>query len=78
MGLNFFLNKIQNTDRTSQETHLLYKDPPTDVFRRTVAVDCETHMKHTDTLCGQNAEFNMVKQVVRIGLEQLGFMGLRR
>jgi hypothetical protein len=25
------------------------------LFRETVAVYCENHMKHTDTLCGQNA-----------------------
>jgi hypothetical protein len=26
------------------------------LFRETVAVYCENHMEHTDTLCGQNAE----------------------
>jgi hypothetical protein len=26
-------------------------------FRETVAVYCENHMKHTNALCGQNAEF---------------------
>jgi hypothetical protein len=25
--------------------------------RETIAVDYENHMKHTNTLCGQNAEF---------------------
>jgi hypothetical protein len=31
------------------------------LFGETVAVHCENHMEHTDTLCGQNAEhFNVV------------------
>jgi hypothetical protein len=31
------------------------------VFGETVAVYCENHTKHTDTFCGQNAEFSCVK-----------------
>jgi hypothetical protein len=31
------------------------------LFGETVAVYCENHMKHTDTLCGQNTEFLYVK-----------------
>jgi hypothetical protein len=27
------------------------------LFRETVAVYCENHMEHTDTLCGQNTEY---------------------
>jgi hypothetical protein len=27
------------------------------LFRETVAVYCENHTEHRDTLCGQNAEF---------------------
>jgi hypothetical protein len=27
------------------------------LFGKTVAIYCENHMEHTDTLCGQNAEF---------------------
>jgi hypothetical protein len=27
------------------------------LFRETVAVYCENHMEHTNTLCGQNAGF---------------------
>jgi hypothetical protein len=26
------------------------------LFRETVAVYCENHMEHTDTLCGQNVD----------------------
>jgi hypothetical protein len=31
------------------------------LFGETVAVYCENHTEHTDTLCGQNAEFWCVK-----------------
>jgi hypothetical protein len=31
------------------------------LFGETVAVYCENHTEHTDTLCGQNAEFWYVK-----------------
>jgi hypothetical protein len=31
------------------------------LFRETVAVYSENHMEHTDTLCGQNAEFVIIK-----------------
>jgi hypothetical protein len=31
------------------------------LFRETVAVYCENHTKHTDTLWGQNAEFWYIK-----------------
>jgi hypothetical protein len=31
------------------------------LFVETVAVYCENHTEHTDTLCGQNAEFWCVK-----------------
>jgi hypothetical protein len=35
-------------------------------FKETIVVYCENHMKHTDTLCEHNTEYNMLKQVVRI------------
>jgi hypothetical protein len=35
------------------------------LFGETVAVYCENHTEHTDTLCGQNAEFSVLEQVVR-------------
>jgi hypothetical protein len=31
------------------------------LFRKTVAVYCEKDAEHTNTLCGQNAEFWCVK-----------------
>jgi hypothetical protein len=31
------------------------------LFGEIVAVYCENHMEHTNTLCGQNAEFWCVK-----------------
>jgi hypothetical protein len=30
-------------------------------FRETVAVYCENHTEHTNTLCGQKAEFEYIK-----------------
>jgi hypothetical protein len=38
-----------------------YRTQPLMLFRETVAVYCENHTEHTDTLCGQNAEFLYVK-----------------
>jgi hypothetical protein len=29
------------------------------LFRETVAVCCENHTEHINTLCGQNAEFSL-------------------
>jgi hypothetical protein len=45
--------------RTSQETHYVSTTKPNRLmlFGETVAVYCENHTGHTDTLCGQNAEF---------------------
>jgi hypothetical protein len=36
------------------------------LFSETVAVYCKNYMKHTNTLCGQNAEFYYLKKVVHI------------
>jgi hypothetical protein len=48
---------------TSQETHYVSatKTNRLMLFRETVAVYCENHMEHTNTPCGQNAEFWYVK-----------------
>jgi hypothetical protein len=48
---------------TSQETHYFSATKPNRLmqFRETVAVYCENHPEHTNTLCGQNAEFWYVK-----------------
>jgi hypothetical protein len=45
--------------RPSQETHYISATKPNRLllFRETVAVYCENRTEHTDTLCGQNAEF---------------------
>jgi hypothetical protein len=32
------------------------------MFRETVAVYCENHMEHINTLCGQNTEFSNIKK----------------
>jgi hypothetical protein len=36
------------------------------LFRETVAIYCDNHMEHANTLCGQNAEFGMLIPVVYI------------
>jgi hypothetical protein len=36
------------------------------LFKEIIAVYCENHNEHVNTLCGQNAEFLMLKQVVHI------------
>jgi hypothetical protein len=45
------------------------------LFRETVTAYCDSDTKHTNALCGQNAEFYMLNRVVQI--EQLGFRGLK-
>jgi hypothetical protein len=52
--------------RTSQETHHVSATETSRLmlFRETVAVYCENHTDHTDTLCGQNAEVLKVEHVV--------------
>jgi hypothetical protein len=35
------------------------------LFRETNAVYCENHMKHTNTVCEQNAEFTVLEQALQ-------------
>jgi hypothetical protein len=53
----------KNSVRTSQETHYISATKPNRLilFRETVAVYCENHTEHKDILCGQNAEFFIIK-----------------
>jgi hypothetical protein len=64
MGLHVTIYK--SPARTSQETHHAFIREPNRVmlFEETVAVYCENHMEHTNTLCGQNAELLMLNHVV--------------
>jgi hypothetical protein len=39
------------------------------LFKEKVSVYCENHTEHTNTLCGQNAEFQCVKNSVRTSQE---------
>jgi hypothetical protein len=57
-----------NSVRTSQETHYVSSTKPNQLmlFGETVAVYCENHTEHTDTPCGQNADFSVLKQMVYI------------
>jgi hypothetical protein len=50
---------VKDSARTSQETHYASTTKPNllMLFRETVAVYCENHTEHTNTLCGQNAVF---------------------
>jgi hypothetical protein len=62
-GQNVRFWYVKNSARTSQETYYVSATKPSwlMLFGRTVAVYCENHTEHTDTLCGQNAEFWCVK-----------------
>jgi hypothetical protein len=53
----------KNSVRTSQETHYFSATETNRLmlFGETVAVYCENHTEHINTLCGQNAEFWYVK-----------------
>jgi hypothetical protein len=53
----------KNSDLTSQETHYVIATKPNRLmlFRERVAVYCENHTKHINTLYGHNAEFWCVK-----------------
>jgi hypothetical protein len=65
LGHNIFYIIYINSVRTSQETHYVPATKPNRLmlFRETVAVYCENHTEHTDTLRGQNAEFYCVQSV---------------
>jgi azurin len=49
----FYINPV----RTSRETHYFTDTKPNRLMlsEETIAVYCENHTEHTDTLCGQNA-----------------------
>jgi hypothetical protein len=51
-----------NPVRTSQETHYVSATKPNrlKLFRETVAVYCENHMEHINTLCGNMKSFWML------------------
>jgi hypothetical protein len=59
---------MKSSVRTSQETHYVSATKPNGLmlFREIIAVYCENHTEHINTLCGQNAKyFITLKQVVR-------------
>jgi hypothetical protein len=55
---NCFTVIYKNPARTSQETHHVSATKPN---RLMLFRQAENHAEHTDTLCGQNAEFSYVK-----------------
>jgi hypothetical protein len=54
---------FRNSVRTSQETHYVSATKPNllMLFREIIAVCCENHTQHINTLCGQNAGFLNIK-----------------
>jgi hypothetical protein len=56
---NFLQIVYKNSVRTSQETHYVSATKPNwlMLFGETIAVYLESHIKHKNTLCEQNAEF---------------------
>jgi hypothetical protein len=60
---------FKNSVRTSQETHYVSVTEPNKLmlFRETVAVYCENHTEHINTLCGQNAVL-MLNQEAHIAM----------
>jgi hypothetical protein len=53
------MSLYNNSVRTSQETCYVSATKPNRLmlFREELAVYCENHMEHNNTLCGQNVEF---------------------
>jgi hypothetical protein len=54
------VGRMQSSVRTSQEGHYVSATKPNRLmlFRETIAVYCENHKEHINTLCEQNAEFS--------------------
>jgi hypothetical protein len=62
---------LNNTQSVPHRKHYLSATKPNllMLFRETVAVCCENHTEHTDTLCGQN--FTVFKKVACIGTTRI-------
>jgi hypothetical protein len=62
MGEALFKMGYSCLSQGQQETHVSATKPNLlMLFGETVAVYCENHAEHTNTLCGQNAKFWCVK-----------------
>jgi hypothetical protein len=61
--MNFIQIIYKDSVRTSQETYYVSATKPNwlMLFGEIIAVYCENHTEHTNTLFGQNAEFPNVK-----------------
>jgi hypothetical protein len=61
--IKFMSVMLKNSIRTSQETHYVSATNPNRLilFRETVAVYCENHRKHTNTVFWENPELRYVK-----------------
>jgi predicted Zn-dependent protease with MMP-like domain len=64
-GQNVEFCNMYNSVRTHRKHYVTATKPNRlMLFRETVAVCCENHTEHTNTLCGQNVEFcNMYNSV---------------
>jgi hypothetical protein len=60
--------EYKNSVRTSQETHYVSATKPNRLmlFREIIAVYCENHMEHMNTLHGPTVKYSMLKQMVHI------------
>jgi hypothetical protein len=63
LDAEFLVNSMYNSVRTSQETHYVSatKTNRLMLFGETVAVYCENHTEHINTLGEQNAGFQYIK-----------------
>ena len=67
-GINFndiYVHKTQSVPRSKHSVSVI-KTSQLMVYREIIAVCSHIHTKHTNTLCGQNAELLKVKLVVHI------------
>jgi hypothetical protein len=61
--LNYLYIIYKNSYITSQETRYvsITKTHRLMLFREKIAVNCENHKKHTNTVCRQNAQLQYIK-----------------
>jgi hypothetical protein len=67
---------MQSSVRASQETHYFSATEHKRIMLlgETVAVYCENHTEHINTLCGPNAEFWCVKAGGPLGFKELKYV----
>ena len=63
--LNWRYIKTQSVPRSKHSVSVI-KTNQLRLYREIIAVCSQIHTKHINTLCGQNAEFQVFKQAVNI------------